>query len=81
MVRQWRESWHGVLWCCLPAQLRSRAQLLVLGANVIGRTLIRGLQHLTLGVDLKGQREGSASPIIVDSKLKKAAEDFSLLLD
>jgi hypothetical protein len=44
------------------------------------RTLIRGLQYLTLGVDLNGQRQGSASPIIVDSKLKKAAEDFSIPL-
>jgi hypothetical protein len=44
------------------------------------RILIRGLQYLTLGVDLNGQRQGSASPIIVDSKLKKAAEDFSIPL-
>jgi hypothetical protein len=44
------------------------------------RTLIRGLQYLTLGVDLNGQRQGSASPIIVDSKLKKTAEDFSIPL-
>jgi hypothetical protein len=44
------------------------------------RTLIRGLQYLTLGVDLNGQRQGSASPIIVDSKLKKEAEDFSIPL-
>jgi hypothetical protein len=44
------------------------------------RTLIRGLQYLTLGVDLNGQKQGSASPIIVDSKLKKTAEDFSIPL-
>jgi hypothetical protein len=44
------------------------------------RTLIRGLQYLTLGVDLNRQRQGSASPIIVDSKLKKTAEDFSIPL-
>ena len=44
------------------------------------RRLIRGLQYLTLGVDLNGQRQGSASPIIVDSKLKKAAEDFNIPL-
>jgi hypothetical protein len=29
---------------------------------------------------LDGQRQGSAYPIIVDPKLKKAAEDFSILL-
>ena len=44
------------------------------------RTMIRGLQYLTLGVDLNGQRQGSMSPIIVDSKLKKAAEDFRIPL-
>jgi hypothetical protein len=44
------------------------------------RTLIRGLQYLTLGVDLNGQRQGSASLIIVDSNLKKTAEDFSIPL-
>ena len=44
------------------------------------RTLIRGLHYLTLGSDLNGQRQGSASPIIFDSKLKKAAEDFSIFL-
>lgn len=44
------------------------------------RTLIRGPQYLTLGVDLNGQRQGSASPIIIDSKLKKAAEDFTIPL-
>jgi hypothetical protein len=44
------------------------------------RTLIRGLQYLTLGVDLNGQKQSSASPIIVDSKLKKTAEDFSIPL-
>ena len=44
------------------------------------RTLIRGLQNLTLSVDLNGQRQGSVSPIIVDSKLKKTAEDFSIPL-
>jgi len=46
----------------------------------IRRTLIRGLQYLTLGVDLNGQRQGSVSPIIVDSKLKKVAEDLSIPL-
>jgi hypothetical protein len=44
------------------------------------RTLIRGLQYLTLSVDLNGQRQSSASPIIVDFKLKKTAEDFSISL-
>jgi len=44
------------------------------------RTLIRGLQYLTLSVDLNRQRQSSASPIIVDSKLKKIAEDFSIPL-
>jgi SET domain len=44
------------------------------------RTLIRGLQYLTHDIDLNGQRQGSTSPIIVDSKLKKAAEDFSIPL-
>jgi hypothetical protein len=46
----------------------------------VRRTFIRGLQYLTLGVDLDGQRQGSVSPIIVDSKLKRAAEDFSIPL-
>ena len=44
------------------------------------RTLVRGLQYLTLGVDLDGQRQSSASTIITDSKLKKAAEEFSIPL-
>jgi hypothetical protein len=44
------------------------------------RILIRRLQYLTLGVDLNGQRQGSASPIIVDSKLKKTAEENSIPL-
>jgi hypothetical protein len=42
------------------------------------RTFIRGLEYLTHGVDLNGQRQGSASPIIIDPKLKKAAEDFAI---
>ena len=42
--------------------------------------MLRGLQYLTLGVDLNGERQGSASPIIVDSRLRKAAEDFSIPL-
>lgn len=41
---------------------------------------MRGLHYLTLGVDLNGQRQGSTSPIIVDSNLKKAAEDFRIPL-
>jgi hypothetical protein len=41
------------------------------------RTLIRGLQYLTFGRDLNGQRQGSESPIIIDSQLKKAAEDLA----
>lgn len=44
------------------------------------RTLIRGLQYLTKGVDIDGQRQSSASPIIIDRKLKKAAENFSIPL-
>ena len=46
----------------------------------IRRTLIRGLKYLTLGVDLMGHGQGPVSPIIVDSKLKKIAEDFSIPL-
>jgi hypothetical protein len=42
------------------------------------RTLIRGLQYLTLGRDLDGQRQGSESPIIIDSQLKKAAENLTI---
>ncbi|KAF2813770.1 SET domain-containing protein [Mytilinidion resinicola] len=42
------------------------------------RTLIRGLQYLTLGHDFNGQRQTSASPIIFNSELKQAAEDFSI---
>ena len=44
------------------------------------RMFIRGLQYLTLGVDLDGKGQGSAPPIIIDSKLKRAAEDFSIPL-
>lgn len=44
------------------------------------RRLIRGLQYLLLGVDLGGQRQISHSTIIIDSKLKIAAETFRLPL-
>lgn len=44
------------------------------------RIFIRGLQYLTLGVDMNGQKQDSISPIIVDPKLKKAAEDFRIPL-
>lgn len=45
------------------------------------RTFIRALQYLTVGSDLRGQRQGSDSPfIIISSQLKKAAEDFSIPL-
>jgi hypothetical protein len=44
------------------------------------RTLIRVLQYLTLGVDLDGQRQGPASLMIFDPKLKRAAEDLSIPL-
>lgn len=44
------------------------------------RTLIRGLQYVTVGVDLDGRRQGSASMIIIDKKLKEAAETFSIPL-
>ncbi|KAH7360043.1 hypothetical protein BKA66DRAFT_573786 [Pyrenochaeta sp. MPI-SDFR-AT-0127] len=44
------------------------------------RTLIRGLQYLILGKDIDGQRQGTALSIIVDSKLKHAAENFSIPL-
>ncbi|CAG8891230.1 unnamed protein product [Penicillium egyptiacum] len=43
------------------------------------RRLIRGLQYLSHGVDLDGQRQSSHS-IIFDSKLKFAAETFSITL-
>lgn len=42
------------------------------------RRLIRGLQYLTLGVDLDGKRQSSHAPIIVDTKLRIAAETFSI---
>jgi hypothetical protein len=42
------------------------------------RTLIRGLQYLTFGRELDGQRHRSESPIIIDSQLKKAAEDLAI---
>ncbi|KAJ4289787.1 hypothetical protein N0V90_011117 [Kalmusia sp. IMI 367209] len=44
------------------------------------RTLIRGLQYITLGVDLDGKRQGSASAIIIDKELKAAAETFNIPL-
>lgn len=44
------------------------------------RIFIRGLQYLTLGVDLNGQKQDSTLPIIVDPKLKKAAEDLRIPL-
>ncbi len=46
----------------------------------IRRRFIRGLQYLTLGIDLEGQRQTSASPIIFDSKLRKSADEFSIPL-
>ncbi len=46
----------------------------------IRRRFIRGLQYLTLGVDLDGQRQTSASSIIINSKLRKSAEEFSIPL-
>lgn len=42
------------------------------------RRLIRGLQYLTLGVDLDGQRQSPRFSIIVDSKLRTAAENHSI---
>lgn len=44
------------------------------------RRLLRGLQYLTHGVDLDGKRQGSVSPIIVDTELRQAAENFSIPL-
>jgi hypothetical protein len=44
------------------------------------RTLIRGLQYLTRGVDLDGKKQGSAFPIIFDSELKSRAESLSIPL-
>lgn len=44
------------------------------------RILIRGLQYLTHGIDIDGQRHLSASPIILDSSLKHAAEEFNISL-
>jgi len=44
----------------------------------IRRRFLRGLQYLTRGVDLNGQRQTSASSIIVDSKLRNSAS-LSLL--
>ncbi|KAI1468560.1 SET domain-containing protein [Daldinia caldariorum] len=41
---------------------------------------MRGLQYLTLGVDIDGKRQNSSSPIIADPKLKQAAEDLSVPL-
>lgn len=42
------------------------------------RRLIRGLQYLTLGVDLDGQKQNSQFPIIVDLELRNAAESLSI---
>ncbi|KAH7116297.1 hypothetical protein EDB81DRAFT_767334 [Dactylonectria macrodidyma] len=44
------------------------------------RRLVRRLQYLTLGVDLEGQKQSSDSSIIVDPRLKHAAETFSIPL-
>ncbi|KAL6896379.1 SET domain-containing protein [Trichoderma evansii] len=49
-------------------------------ASDMRRTLVRGLQYLTLGKDVDGPRQSSALQIIVDPKLKKAAEEFSISL-
>lgn len=49
-------------------------------ASDMRRTLIRGLQYLTLGQDVDGLRRSSALQIIVDPELKKAAEEFSISL-
>ncbi|KAK2767771.1 hypothetical protein FQN54_003930 [Arachnomyces sp. PD_36] len=43
------------------------------------RTLIRGLRYLNDGVGVDGERESSrSSPIIIDPKLKKDAEEFKI---
>jgi hypothetical protein len=44
------------------------------------RTLIRGLQYLTLGVDVDGQQQRDARPIIFDAGLKKAADTMAIPL-
>jgi hypothetical protein len=44
------------------------------------RTLIRGLQYLTVGVDFDGNKQGSTCPIIFDSELKSRAESLSIPL-
>ncbi|KAF2685938.1 SET domain-containing protein [Lentithecium fluviatile CBS 122367] len=44
------------------------------------RTLIRGLQYLTTGTDLDGQKDSSQTPLIVDPDLKKDAETMSIPL-
>lgn len=42
------------------------------------RRLVRGLQYLTLGADLDGQRQSSHFSLIVDSKLRNVADNFSI---
>ena len=44
------------------------------------RRLVRGLQYLTLGKDLDGETQCSGSLVIVDPKIRKAAQDFSIPL-
>lgn len=44
------------------------------------RTLIRGLKYLISGEDVDGQLQGPQSPIIMDPKLKQAAETFNIPL-
>ncbi|KAK0110171.1 hypothetical protein ONS95_002822 [Cadophora gregata] len=59
---------------CLPGTLFQRL-------SDIRRSLIRGLQYLTLGKDLDGRRQDSdASPIIFHGGLKRAAEEFKIPL-
>jgi hypothetical protein len=53
-------------------------------ASEMRRTLVRGLQYLTLGRDLDGQRHGghghdsAQRPLIFDPVLKKAAEELEI---
>ncbi|KAL2829914.1 hypothetical protein BJY01DRAFT_254820 [Aspergillus pseudoustus] len=49
-------------------------------ASEIRRVLVRGLQYLTLGVDIDGERHSSYCPIILDRDLKMTAEEMRIPL-
>jgi hypothetical protein len=76
MTRQERHKELEFICDCKACQPGSLFQRL----SDMRRTLIRGLNFLTTGLDPIGQRLQSAYPIIFDPKLRKEAEGFRIPL-